>query len=346
MDKVQNGQLKDAQSGFGAVLRAAREEQGISLGDMETRSRLSIAQLKALEEENMAHLPEPVYVRAFIRNVARVLRIDPTPLLNDYTARYAQTTDPVGVLPQTDVAHEPVISHSSGHRGLRLVAGLVLLCVLVAAVWYAFTDQGGVRTQVVEMITGKSSTEATGGKTENTEAAKIAEASGLKQPAAQQSTTPMVAPAPAPLTPAQAPESAPAAGAAQSPAQPAATNAAAQSPAAAAAAAPAAQTQANRPAETKPEAAEPAKTEKPAARAGERQVVLRVSADCWVEVLSRNNDKIFSRTMSADSSATIVVPAGARFTFGNAPAVSMTVDGSKYSISSYTQKGVARFELK
>ena len=72
-----------APQGFGAMLRAAREAQGISLGDMAVRSRLSVAQVRALEEEDVAALPEPVYVRAFIRGCAHSLGLDPQATLRE-----------------------------------------------------------------------------------------------------------------------------------------------------------------------------------------------------------------------------------------------------------------------
>ena len=76
-----------APQGFGAMLRAAREAQGISLGDMAVRSRLSVAQVRALEEEDVSALPEPVYVRAFIRGCAHSLGLDPQALAEDYMNR-------------------------------------------------------------------------------------------------------------------------------------------------------------------------------------------------------------------------------------------------------------------
>ena len=59
-----------APKGFGAVLRAAREAEGISVGDMAVQCRLAVTQIRALEEERLENLPEPVYVRAFIRGYA------------------------------------------------------------------------------------------------------------------------------------------------------------------------------------------------------------------------------------------------------------------------------------
>ena len=73
--------------GFGAMLREARESLGISIGDVSSRTRLSVDQIRAIEEENLERLPEPVYVRAFLRAYAKAIDIDYEPLVNDYVTR-------------------------------------------------------------------------------------------------------------------------------------------------------------------------------------------------------------------------------------------------------------------
>ena len=111
-----------APQGFGAMLRAAREAQGISLGDMAVRSRLSVAQVRALEEEDVAALPEPVYVRAFIRGCAHSLGLDPQALSEDYMNRYGRRGGAAehGQIPLTDPSREEVINSTPRHRGLKI----------------------------------------------------------------------------------------------------------------------------------------------------------------------------------------------------------------------------------
>ena len=48
---------------------------------MAVQCRLAVTQIRALEEERLENLPEPVYVRAFIRGYAHALKIDPAPLV-------------------------------------------------------------------------------------------------------------------------------------------------------------------------------------------------------------------------------------------------------------------------
>lgn len=73
--------------GFGAMLREARESLGISIGDVSSRTRLSVDQIRAIEEEDLERLPEPVYVRAFLRAYAKAIGIDYEPVVNDYVTR-------------------------------------------------------------------------------------------------------------------------------------------------------------------------------------------------------------------------------------------------------------------
>ena len=65
----------------GALLGAAREAQNLSVADVARQLKLSRAQVEALEAGDYEQLPGPVFVRGFIRNYARLLKLDPEPLL-------------------------------------------------------------------------------------------------------------------------------------------------------------------------------------------------------------------------------------------------------------------------
>lgn len=74
---------------FGRQLAAERERQGISIVDMAARLRLHPKQIAAIEAEDFDRLPGGPFVRGFVRNYAKELRIDPAPLLDALSERLA-----------------------------------------------------------------------------------------------------------------------------------------------------------------------------------------------------------------------------------------------------------------
>ena len=115
----------------GGAIRAARESQGLSVHEIANRLKLSPKQIDAIEADHFAALPEPTIVRGFIRNYAKLLKIDAQPLLNAYM-----------VIVPTAVPYQMAVKPPNGMRmshqeksksGRYALAALALL--LGVAVW-------------------------------------------------------------------------------------------------------------------------------------------------------------------------------------------------------------------
>jgi cytoskeleton protein RodZ len=65
----------------GAQLAAAREVRGLSIADIAQQLKLSTSQVAALESGDYRRLPGAVFVRGFIRNYARLVKLDAATLL-------------------------------------------------------------------------------------------------------------------------------------------------------------------------------------------------------------------------------------------------------------------------
>lgn len=66
-----------AQAFSGATLRKIREDKGMSIVELSAMTKISKAVLQALEDERYADMPNArVYVRGFVRCVARELDLD------------------------------------------------------------------------------------------------------------------------------------------------------------------------------------------------------------------------------------------------------------------------------
>ncbi len=63
--------------GLGSLLRAAREGRSITIAQAEQQTRIPRHHLEALEDEQFARLPPPVFTRGLVRNYATYLGLDP-----------------------------------------------------------------------------------------------------------------------------------------------------------------------------------------------------------------------------------------------------------------------------
>jgi cytoskeletal protein RodZ len=115
-------QVESPASTLGAYLRSLREAKGGSLEDMARSTRVGIRHLEALEEERLADLPSPVFVRGFIRAYCSFLRESPETAL----ARYEEL---MGERATVQAASAPLGPRTTWASS-SLVVGLALLLVL------------------------------------------------------------------------------------------------------------------------------------------------------------------------------------------------------------------------
>lgn len=86
-----DGEAAGESGGPGRRLRIVREDQGVPLPRVAAELHLAPATVEALEADDYAALPGPVFVAGYIRNYARLLGMDPEPLLASYRAARTQT---------------------------------------------------------------------------------------------------------------------------------------------------------------------------------------------------------------------------------------------------------------
>lgn len=72
------------------ILKQRREELGLDLREISNTLRIKYAYLKALEDGDIKNLPPEVYVKGYIHEYARVLNIDPDPVISSYMQLIAQ----------------------------------------------------------------------------------------------------------------------------------------------------------------------------------------------------------------------------------------------------------------
>ncbi|MCU0764561.1 MAG: helix-turn-helix domain-containing protein [Burkholderiaceae bacterium] len=196
------GPQREPDGSFGRALAAAREARGLSQADVAVQLRLSPRQIRAIEEEDLAGLPEGPFVRGYVRNFARLVDLPPEPLLALLNAKL-KPADPLrgagegagrAVSPLQRVPREPI----SG----RLAVGAALLALVVFAVfgWWnlrsADPQAGGAAAEPSAVAAGSPAAAS-----ETPAAATPAAESGTAPPAAAVAEAPAAAaPPPAALS--------------------------------------------------------------------------------------------------------------------------------------------------
>ncbi|MGH7283051.1 MAG: helix-turn-helix domain-containing protein [Polyangiaceae bacterium] len=78
----------------GALLRKVRESMGIDVSEIAARTKIAKAHLVAIEEENFSALPAMVYVRGFVNELAKFLKLDPVQVQRTFLRRVRASVGP------------------------------------------------------------------------------------------------------------------------------------------------------------------------------------------------------------------------------------------------------------
>jgi cytoskeleton protein RodZ len=116
----------------GARFSEARRVQNLTTADIARRLKLSVWQVEALESGQYDRLPGPIFVRGFIRNYARLLKLDPEELLQAAADSMPQPAPRSETPPSPDIPFPT----SSARRWPKYVMGAAAVVGLLAI--YAF----------------------------------------------------------------------------------------------------------------------------------------------------------------------------------------------------------------
>lgn len=316
------------QGGPGRILAEQREALGWSVEQVADQLKLAVRQVVAIEAGDYASLPPPAVVRGFVRAYAKVLRLDPVPLVAMIPADAPPAADSAAIAARREKAASMAqVRFSSSGARRRLpwgaIGGLVAAVAIGVAVWQfapmvgtfgangAGTSAGDAGTTVLPppVVPGDHVTElpppvagAPAG------AAKPADQVGsLQNPSVPLISVP--------------PQSQPSAAAAPAPATPAAAGTPA-APAGAPVAAPAV-----------------------AAPAGANALVLSAKEDSWIEVRRAKGRPLLSKLVKAGTSETVEIKEPVTLVVGKAAGVEATLRGAPLPLNP-TNGTVARLSVQ
>lgn len=123
----------------GDLLKSAREKAHCSLADLATHTHIKIEYLEALEDNDFDALPAATFVKAYIRNYARVFHIDQKPLLALLRRDYEESVK--GQLIRREVLASRLMRKSlySPIQSIALVVTTVFVVAFSYALWQWYT---------------------------------------------------------------------------------------------------------------------------------------------------------------------------------------------------------------
>ena len=146
----------------GDILRAERENRGLTIKDIERETSIRSLYIDAIEKSDFDSLPSEVYVRGFVKNYAAFLQLNTDYIMQQYREEHMiavpETTETVQRTGESSGNKEMFASgndfkervHKS-HRAqnVMIILGLIV-CVFVGSIYYFFGEEAKPATVVAE----------------------------------------------------------------------------------------------------------------------------------------------------------------------------------------------------
>lgn len=124
---------KNPKKGSGSMLSAARKQQNRSVEEIADELNLSVTQIRTIELDQSEGLPEPTYVRGYIRSYAKLLGLDPNRVLDNYLNPNWQKGSRLDEMPRRIGSAND--SDRGGFFSPAKVVSLLLLISIVGFMW-------------------------------------------------------------------------------------------------------------------------------------------------------------------------------------------------------------------
>ena len=158
--------------GSGSMLAEARKKQQRTIEEMASELNLSLTQVRTIELDQSEGLPEPTYVRGYIRSYAKLLGLNPEKVLENYKNPNWQKSANLDDMPRGIGSAE--MAEPDSFFSAAKVLSMLLVAGLVAFLWYSgilsnlFSDDDAVaktepvKSTVKETVAGKTNASTNG----------------------------------------------------------------------------------------------------------------------------------------------------------------------------------------
>ncbi len=123
--------MNEVTEGPGAALCAARESLGITCREVAEALNLALRVIESIEVNDYEKLPAPVFTRGYIRAYAKLLELDPDPIVARYSPEDLNDTT------REEVAFTSIEDVIRRYPGWFVGGGATIVLVLLGALLYS-----------------------------------------------------------------------------------------------------------------------------------------------------------------------------------------------------------------
>ena len=139
-----SGLDENAGDGVGAMLKRRRIELEMSQADVANALKVVVRRIDAMEAERWNELPTGTFLRGFVRNYARALKIDVNALIERIDASLMRSRNPDSILVAPETL-KTTLPRRSGpaedhHTGRRLIYGAFVFALVAAVIAWSGTN--------------------------------------------------------------------------------------------------------------------------------------------------------------------------------------------------------------
>jgi cytoskeleton protein RodZ len=135
LDEEKTATEEQPSSGLGEMLSQAREAAGYTQQDVATELHLKPELIRAMDDERFEELPEPAYVRGYLRSYARLIGLEPERVLDAYSALNPE-------VPEWEF-NEPARHEVAQGRNLAPVTFIIFVVIAGLLVTWLLTEGNG-----------------------------------------------------------------------------------------------------------------------------------------------------------------------------------------------------------
>jgi len=159
--EVADASAQAATASAGALLRAAREGQGLHIGALAVALKVPVKKIEALEADRLQELPDMVFVRSMAMSICRVLKINPQPVLALLPEALESRLKPMDGGLNTQFRDTTLASQGAWRNQLLSPIGLGTMALLVTtvAIWVWRSPASDVDQSVKTVVSGETASD-------------------------------------------------------------------------------------------------------------------------------------------------------------------------------------------